>query len=125
VKAAMEHAEPAKFHGDVRMRGDLFDASPPARPDLLLLQSMGADADRTANMIDDELRFGKRPRQIVDIVELMIILPGLEAETHLGQNAQAVAERRLEKEMRAKSRRMGTDLGIPHRPVPHASEPAF
>ena len=70
----------------------------PRRPlgeDLVALAGIGADADRAADMVQDDRGRRKRPRQIGQFAELREIHPGVEAEPERVQFGEPVAQIRL------------------------------
>jgi hypothetical protein len=62
-EAADAHAEPAKFHVDVRPLRERTNRSLPAREHLVVL--VGIDADRPAAVIEHDLRIRKRVARFV------------------------------------------------------------
>ena len=54
--------------------------SAPLRIDLVGLAGIGADADRPAEMVEDNRGVGKRPGKIGDLRDLVVIAPGFKCQ---------------------------------------------
>ena len=58
-----------------------------------MLAGIGADADRPADVVEDDRRFGERARQLGQLVDLRVIEPGVEGEPEAAEDGEALAER--------------------------------
>src|SRR5215469_2308966 len=63
-EAEHAHAEPAELDMHIGAGGQLADATSPRGKDLVALTGIRAEADRAADMVEDDRRFGESARQI-------------------------------------------------------------
>src|SRR5205085_6128760 len=80
AEAPDAHTEPAKLYEDVRPLRQRFDRFLPARKDFVAL--VGIDADRSAAMIEHDLRIRKDIGEIRQFIKLGMIHPGIERVPH-------------------------------------------
>ena len=79
----------------IRARGELADHPPPCGEDLVTLAGIGAETDRAADMVEDDLGRGKGARQIDQLIELGVIHPRVKSETERRQPGKAFAYPRV------------------------------
>src|SRR5436853_7901222 len=97
IEAEKPHAEPAELHMHIRAARELGDAVLPGGENFVALPGIGADADRPADMVEDDPRLRKGARQIDKLAELREIHPGREAEAGRGALREALEHRRRER----------------------------
>src|SRR5205085_4024225 len=98
IEAEKPHAEPAELYMHIRAARELCDAVLPLGEDLVALPGIGADADRSADMVENDRRLRKGARQIEKLAELREIHPGVEAEAERVELREALAHLRVEQE---------------------------
>src|SRR5438105_6546374 len=98
IEAEKPHAEPAELHMHIRAARELRDAVLPFGEDFVALPGIGADADRPADMVENDRRLREGARQIDKLAELREIHPGVEAETERVELREALAHLRVEQE---------------------------
>src|SRR6266404_6301798 len=64
----------------------------PAGEYLFVLAGIGADSNRATDMIEDDLRFRKRAREIAHVVDLGMVEPGVEGEAEAAENGEPFAK---------------------------------
>ena len=72
------HAEAAELDDDVLAFAELGDAGLPYREGFLLLVRVGADAERSADMVEDDRGLREGPSEVGQIEELGMVEPCLE-----------------------------------------------
>src|SRR4029453_4346952 len=92
AEAAHAHTEAAEFDVNIRASGERLDRCGPAGKYLLVLAGIGADSNRTADVIEDDLRFRKSVREIANLVDLGMIEPGVEGEAESAENGEPFAK---------------------------------
>src|SRR6516165_3127131 len=90
-EAEHPHAETAELDVDIGAGGELADACAPRGEYFVALAGIGAEADRAADMVEDDLRVGKGARQIDQLVELGVVHPGVKAEAEWAEAGEALA----------------------------------
>src|ERR1700746_948269 len=85
------HAEPAELDMDIGAARQFADLLAPRGKDLVALASVGAEADRTADMVEPDWCLGKGARQIDQLAELGVVHPGVKAETERGEAREPFA----------------------------------
>ena len=60
---------------------------------------VGPDPERTAHVVEDDRRFGEGAREVGEIRELRMVLPGVEHQSVARQTREALAELRVEQQM--------------------------
>src|SRR5947207_9007050 len=98
IEAEKPHAEPAELHMHIRAARELRDAVLPLGDDLVALAGVRPDADRSADMVENDRRLREGARQIDKLAELREIHPGVEAETERVELGKALAHFRVEQE---------------------------
>src|SRR5262249_21972349 len=85
---------------------------------------IGADSNRTADVIEDDLRFRKSVREIANLVDLGMIEPGVEGEAEAAENGEALAKVLVAQETarRAVGRVADRRVGVPGTDVADAAE---
>src|SRR5271167_1110240 len=100
VEAERGHAHTAELDVDVRAFGQFGDVLLPAGEDLLPAARIGADAEYTADMVEDDRGVGEGAGEVDRVRQLRMILPGLKAEAERGELRETLAEFRLAHQMR-------------------------
>src|SRR5207302_10159698 len=74
------HVDPSELGDDVGTGGELRDGFAPLRVDVLRVAGVGTDAQRPAEVIEDDRGAGKRAGQRGDVRDLVVVGPRLERE---------------------------------------------
>src|SRR5947209_9497484 len=98
IEAEKPHAEPAELYMHIRAARELCDAVLPLGEDLVALAGVRPDADRSADMVEDDRCLRKGARQIDKLAKLHEIHPGVEAEAERVELGKALAHFRVEQE---------------------------
>src|SRR5262249_44824909 len=124
AEAAHAHAEAAKFDVNIRASGERLDRCGPAGKYLLVLAGIGADSNRAADVIEDDLRFRKSVREIAHLVDLGMVEPGVEGEAETVKNGEPFAKVFVAQEAarRAVGRVADRRVGVPGTDVADAAE---
>src|SRR5205823_7436037 len=85
VDHADQHAEPAELDDDVLALPEFGDAGLPYREGLLFLVRVWADAERSADMVQNDRRLREGARQICQFDELRVVEPSLEGQVQRRQ----------------------------------------
>src|SRR5580765_1210059 len=86
------HVDPAELGDDVRAGGELADRLLPLGVDVLGAAGVRADAERAAEVVEDDGGGGKRARKRGDVRDLVMIEPRLEGELARRQLLEPHAE---------------------------------
>ena len=100
AEAAETHREAAELDDNVGAAGDLADRPAPFGVDLVAPSGETGDADRSADVIENNARTGKRPRQIEHLLELRVVSPHIERKIGGLETGKPAAKFRLLKEAR-------------------------
>src|SRR5262249_35672715 len=124
AEAAHAHAEAAEFDVNIRASGERLDRCGPAGKYLLVLAGIGADSNRAADVIEDDLRFRKSAREIAHLVDLGMVEPGVEGEAETAENGEPFAKVFVAQEtaQRAVGRIADRRVGVPGTDVADAAE---
>src|SRR5947208_16363772 len=98
IEAEQPHPEPAELHMHIGAARELCDAVLPLGEDFVALAGIRPDADRSADMVEDDRRLREGARQIDKLAKLREIHPGVEAETERVELGKALAHFRVEQE---------------------------
>ena len=88
------------FHAVREILPQFTDARLPICEHLVALAGVGAEADRSADMIENDARTGKRPRQIEHLIKLRVVRPDIERKIGGFETSKPAAKFRLQKEVR-------------------------
>src|SRR5262245_52059687 len=124
TESAHAHAKAAEFDVNTRASGERLDRCGPAGKYLLVLAGIGADSNRAADVIEDDLRFRKSAREIAHVVDLGMVEPGVEGEAEASENGEAFAKVFVAQETarRAVGRIADRRVGVPSTDVADAAE---
>src|SRR5262249_21113465 len=92
AEAAHAHTEAAEFDVNIRASGERLDRCGPAGKYLLVFAGIGADSNRAADVIEDDLRFRKSAREIAHLVDLGMVEPGVEGEAESAEHGERFAK---------------------------------
>jgi len=110
VEHAEQHAQPTELDDDVLVLTEFGDAGLPRCERFLFLVRVWADAERSADMVQDDCRLREGARQIRQLHKLRVVQPSLEGQVqrrepskpgppgrigHLPPNRPRLGERRL------------------------------
>ena len=120
------HVQPAKLGDHVRAARQLVDLRLPGGEHLVLLAGIGTDAERTAEVVENELRIRERPREADGVGELGVRAPDLEAQLAGAQMLEAGSKVVVQKQALGRVRAVVLDVGafVPECPAPDPAKPA-
>jgi hypothetical protein len=72
------HLDAADFGHDVAAARQLRDRGSPRLEDLVVLAGVGAEAERAAEVVEDDRRVRERPREVGQLRDLRVVRPTLE-----------------------------------------------
>src|SRR5204862_6670601 len=85
IEHAKQHAEPTELDDYVSPLTEFGDAGFPQRKRFFFLSRVWTDAERPADMIQDDCRLGESPRQLRQLHQLRMVQPGLEGQVQRRQ----------------------------------------
>src|SRR5262249_58053402 len=88
------------------------------------LAGVGADSNRAADVIEDDLRFRKSARELAHLVDLGMVEPGVEGEAESAENGETFAKAFVAQKTarRAVGRIADRRVGVPGADVADAAE---
>ena len=89
------HDEAAELGHDVRTVGQRADGARPRGEDVRPPPLVGPDAERTAEVVEDDRGVGKRPGEVGQLGKLGVVEPGIEREAGRRQPGEAAAKPRV------------------------------
>jgi hypothetical protein len=92
IEAERGHADTTELDINIGAFRQFDDVLLPARKDLLPMAGVGADAEHTADVVEDDRRVGKGAGEVDRVGQLRMVLPGFEAEPERRQLGEALAE---------------------------------
>ncbi len=99
IEAADRHSQPTELDAHVVELGEGSNRSKPLTTDLLAVTGVGADAEGTADVIEDDGGAWELPRQIDHSRKLMVVQPGVEAHSQGLELGESLAEGGIEVEI--------------------------
>jgi hypothetical protein len=85
---------PPSFTDDVRRAGQLDEGLAPAREYLFATMRVGSDAERRADVIENDRRVGEAARKVGEQRDLMMEEPGIESHAQRSRVRQSPARKR-------------------------------
>ena len=91
---------------------------------MLVLAGIGADSNRAADVIEDDLRFRKSACEIAQVVDLGMVEPSVEGEAEAAENGEPLAKGFVDQETarRAVGGIADRRVGVPGADVADAAE---
>ena len=99
-EAAHSHAKTADFDANIRAGRKRSDRCRPGCEHVLALGGIEADADRPADVVEDDPGVREGAGQIGELVDLRVIEPSVEREAEAAKDSEAVAEGLVGKQAR-------------------------
>ncbi len=95
VEAVHRHGEPTELHIDIGTGGELLHARRPVARNVVLLVAIRPAAERSAHVIDNDGRIRRGARRCRHLLELRMVLPGIERKSERPQQPQSAQECRF------------------------------
>ena len=118
------HHHAAQLHRHVRALRQFRHRRLPGREYLVAPAGIGAVAEHPADMAHDDVRAGKRARQIDHVRQLRMEYPGVQRQAERAQPGKARPEIRAPVDVRSRRAVADDRVGVPVAGVANAAEPA-
>ena len=124
VETVDPHRHAAELDHDVRALRQFADRRRPPGEHLVAPAAIDADAQRTADMVQADMRVRERARQCGQLIDLRMIQPCIERQVQRRQAGEAFAERLVRHQLRRRGvgRVHQHAVGVPGGDVADAAE---